>query len=162
VGNGFDGHDAVALGALALVVALDRRVEAHREVGRLDVGPGQILVAVLGVAPTLAFAVGQSLAAHTTAVRAIVADPGKALHRSDLEHDDQAQNLADPADGEQVAIGWAQLHLSTGLALQQVDGRLLSAYGQQCARRIPGTVHLSLLPASRREKRITYTVPGTP
>ena len=47
---------AIGLGALALIVALDLRVVAHGEVRRLDIGPGQILVAVLGVAFALALA----------------------------------------------------------------------------------------------------------
>ena len=93
MGHRLDGHDRLGAGALALVVALDLRVVAHREVGRLDVGPGKILVAVLAVAFTLLLAVADPFAAHAATIGGVVAHLGKALNRAGLEHDGQPQGL---------------------------------------------------------------------
>ena len=49
----FDGHHLQRLGALLLEPAPDRLVVAHRKVCRLEEGPGQVLVAALGVAAAL-------------------------------------------------------------------------------------------------------------
>jgi hypothetical protein len=46
------------------ISALDLPLVVHREVGRLDVGPGQIFVTVLGVVSRLLLAVADPLAAH--------------------------------------------------------------------------------------------------
>ena len=73
-----DGHHRQAAGALLLVPALDRRVVAHREVRRLDEGPGQVLVAALGVALALLLAVGFAPAVHRARVGGEVARAGEA------------------------------------------------------------------------------------
>ena len=54
----FDGHHLRRLGALLLKPAPDRVVVAHREVRGFDEGPGQVLVAALGVTVALVLAVG--------------------------------------------------------------------------------------------------------
>ncbi len=64
----FDRHDPIAFRFLSLIEALDPRTKADREVSRLDKCPGQILVAVLSVAATFAFAVADFLTADTAAV----------------------------------------------------------------------------------------------
>ena len=97
----------LVLAALALVVAVDEGVVAHREVGRFQVGPGEVFVAVLGVAAALALAVGQPLTAHAAAVGGVVPGGGEALDGAGLQQDGQPQHLADAADTEQVAIGRA-------------------------------------------------------
>lgn len=58
VADGLDGDHAVALGPLVLAVAVHLGVVAHREVGRLQAGPAEILVTNLGVAAALALASG--------------------------------------------------------------------------------------------------------
>ena len=68
----FDRHNPVGLRFLSLVEALDLRIVSNREVGRLDVGPGQILVAVLGIAFTFFLAVADLLTAHTPTVGSVV------------------------------------------------------------------------------------------
>ena len=68
VGHSLDGHNPMGTGTLALVVALDLRVVTHRKVRRLHKGPGQVLVAVLGVSTALTLAVAQVLAADASAV----------------------------------------------------------------------------------------------
>jgi len=57
VGDGLDRDNTIAARTLALVVALDLRVVTHGKVGRFDKRPGQIAIAVLGVAPSFTLAV---------------------------------------------------------------------------------------------------------
>ena len=57
MGHRFDRHNAVGLGFLSLVEALDLGIEPNREVGRLDIGPSQILVAVFRIAAAFFLAV---------------------------------------------------------------------------------------------------------
>ena len=58
-------HDNLGLGLFSLIEALDLGVVAHREVGRFDKRPGQILVAVLGIALALFLAVADLLTTDT-------------------------------------------------------------------------------------------------
>src|SRR5258708_7149205 len=88
-------HDAVTLALLALVEALGLRAIAQREVGRLHEGPGQVLVAVLGVAFTLLLAIALAPAIHTATVGAEVTHAGKARDRPRLQHDRGGQRLTD-------------------------------------------------------------------
>ena len=74
-------HDGVGAGLLALVETLRLGTEAHREVGRLDKRPRQILVAVLRVAFALLLAVGDARAIHAAAIRTEVPDRREARHR---------------------------------------------------------------------------------
>ena len=64
-----DGHHTLGLGLLSLIETLNLGVEPDGEVGRFDKCPGQILIAVLGVALALFLAVADLLAADTPAVR---------------------------------------------------------------------------------------------
>ena len=45
-----DGQYTMSLGFLSLVELLNPRMKTDRKVGRFDKSPGQILVAVLGIA----------------------------------------------------------------------------------------------------------------
>jgi hypothetical protein len=83
------GDYPMGAGALALIEALDFRGVAHREVRRLDERPGQILVAVLGVAPTLALAMTQVLRARTAAVGGKVPHRREAADTAGLLHEGQ-------------------------------------------------------------------------
>src|ERR1700756_712280 len=65
VSHRFDRRYAVGLGFLPLVEALDLRVVPNREVGRLHIGPRQILVAVLGIALAFFLAVSDLLTPDT-------------------------------------------------------------------------------------------------
>ena len=64
----FDGHHPLGLGLLSLIETLDLGVEPDGEVGRFDKCPGQILVAVLGVALAFFLAVADLLTADTATV----------------------------------------------------------------------------------------------
>ena len=63
------------------------------------------------------------------------------------------QHVADPADAEQVAVGRAQLDLRQGLALQQIDGRVLAAHDQQVALHRQGLVRVRQQPAHRLRRQ---------
>ena len=91
----FDGPNRVALGFLFLIEALDTRIKADRKVGRLHKRPGQILVAVFGIAAPFTLAVTDFLTPHTPTVRSIIADTGKSLDLPSLEHDGQRQDGPD-------------------------------------------------------------------
>ena len=52
MGHGLERHHAMALGFLSLVRTLDPGTIADREVGRFDIRPGQIFVAVRSIALT--------------------------------------------------------------------------------------------------------------
>ena len=75
----FDSHNRMALGFLFLIEALDPRIKADRKVGGLHKRPGQILVAVFGIAASFTLALADFLAPHTPAVRRVIADAGKSL-----------------------------------------------------------------------------------
>ena len=48
----FDRYHAMALGLLSLIEAFDPCIVSDREVGCFDKRPSQILIAVLGIAPS--------------------------------------------------------------------------------------------------------------
>ena len=68
----FDRHNPVGLRFFSLVEALDLGAKPNREVGRLDVGPSQILVAVLGIALAFFLAVTDFLTPDTPTVGSVV------------------------------------------------------------------------------------------
>src|SRR5262250_2784880 len=78
----FDGHNRMALGFLFLIEAFDPRIKADRKVGGLHKSPGQILVAIFGVAASFTFAVADFLTPHTPTVRRVIADTGKSFDLS--------------------------------------------------------------------------------
>src|SRR5919108_3956305 len=73
----FDPHNCIALGFLFLIEAFDSRIKADGKVGGLHKRPGQILVAVFGVAASFALAVADLLAPDTPTVRSVISDTGK-------------------------------------------------------------------------------------
>src|SRR5215467_11365824 len=91
----FDRHNLVALRFLFLIEAFDSRIKADRKIGGLHKRPVQILVAIFGVAGSFSFAVADLLAPHTSAVRRIIADTGKSLDLSGLQHDGKCQDGSD-------------------------------------------------------------------
>src|ERR1051325_9206385 len=91
----FDRHDPIALPFLFLMEAFDVRTIANGKVGSLHECPPQVLVAVFGIAASLALAVADLLTPHTPAVRCVIADAGKSLDLSGLQHDGQCQDGAD-------------------------------------------------------------------
>ena len=90
-----DGDDAVGPGFLALVEAFGLRAETQCEVGRLDIRPRQILVAVFGIAFAFLLAVADVFAVDAATVGSVVADFGKTLDRSRLKEDDACQDGTD-------------------------------------------------------------------
>src|SRR6266446_3973651 len=103
-------HDAVALALLALIEALGLRAITQREVGGLHKGPGEVLVAVLGVAFALLLAIALTPAVHTATVGAEIAHAGKARDRPRLQHDRGGQRLTDAGHRLQQTIFRSQLH----------------------------------------------------
>ena len=69
-------HHQLALGFLAFVIDLGARLVTDPHVGRLDEGPGQVLVARAPVALALGAAVREVLRAHQPAVGGMVARRG--------------------------------------------------------------------------------------
>jgi hypothetical protein len=64
----FDSHNRMALRFLFLIEALDPRTKADRKIGGLHKRPGQILVAIFGIAASFTFAVADFLASHTPTI----------------------------------------------------------------------------------------------
>ena len=64
----FERHYPMALGFLSVIKALDPRTITDGEVGRLDKGSSQILVAVLSIALAFFLAVADLLTSHTPAI----------------------------------------------------------------------------------------------
>jgi hypothetical protein len=81
----FGGDDVVGSGSLSFIEALLRRVVAPREVGRLDKGPCEILVADLGIAFPLLPAVAGVPTLDAARIGRVVADIGKAPDRAGFE-----------------------------------------------------------------------------
>jgi len=96
--HGFDGHHLQALGALLLERAPYRFVVAHGKVRRLDEGPGQMLVAALGVAAALLLAIGLAPAVHRAGIGRKVARVGETGHVAALQRDSQGQRPPDARD----------------------------------------------------------------
>src|SRR5205823_14332073 len=88
-------QDAIGLAFLAFIETLGLRAVPPREVRRLDEGPGEILVAVLGIAFTFLLLVALAYAIHAPAVRTEVAHLGKACRGAHLEHDRGGERVAD-------------------------------------------------------------------
>ena len=94
-----DRQYTMSLGFLSLVESLNLGMKPDRKVGRFDKRPGQILVAVLGIAAAFAFAVADFLTADTPAVRSKVSHARKSPDVAGLQHDRQCQDLPDPRYG---------------------------------------------------------------
>jgi len=117
----FECDDTVALGGLALIKPFRPVVVAYREVGRLNKGPGQVFIAVFGIAPAFLFAVAEFLTADTATIRGEVADLPKALDTASFQHDRQHQHLPDTTDTQQIAVARIQFGLSQDGAFQHFD-----------------------------------------
>jgi len=93
VAHCLDGHDPVRSAHLLLIVSLYRLVEPPGELGGFDVGPGEILVAVLPVPVSRYFPVGRPGALHGPAVRRVITYRGKAIDMAHFEHDREAKDV---------------------------------------------------------------------
>jgi hypothetical protein len=90
-----DGHHPFALGFLSLIETLNLGIEPDRKVGRLHKRPGEILVAVLGVALAFFLAIAD--------LRSKVSHTGKSPYVAGLQHDRERQNFTDPRYGFKMA-----------------------------------------------------------
>ena len=104
MGERLGGDDIVGPGLLSFIEALRRRVVAPREVGRLDKGPSQILVAVLGIALPLLPAVAGVPALDAACIGGVVADIGKAPDRAGFEQNHGGKGPADPRYALQQSV----------------------------------------------------------
>ena len=57
MGHRFNSDNPVALGGFALIETFGLFVKTDREIGRFNKCPGQILIAVFGVAPAFLFTI---------------------------------------------------------------------------------------------------------
>ncbi|MFT7528714.1 MAG: hypothetical protein ACI9LY_003877 [Arenicella sp.] len=78
VSNGFFGNYWMCFGELSLIVSFNRFVVTDRKIGRLNEGPGQILVTVFGVSLRFLFAVAVACTVDATTVGCIAANRVKA------------------------------------------------------------------------------------
>ena len=148
-----DRHHVVCLGFLAFVEPFGLGAEAQREVGRFDEGPGQVLVAVLGVAFAFLLAVADALAIDAARVGGEVADVGEAVDRPRLQQDRGRQHAADARHaGEQgVLRSLADAFLQT--LFKQVDLRAQRGDDRDVAldRQSP---HPPAAPSDRRSRAV--------
>ncbi len=75
-----------------------------RHVGRLDEGPGEVLVAVTHVALTLLLAVGVAGAVHTARIRSVIAHVREALDRTGFQQDHRRQDMRNAGHRTQPRI----------------------------------------------------------
>src|SRR5918992_3012652 len=87
VGERFERHHPVGLVFLALIKALHAWVVTDGEVRRFHQGPGQILVPILGVAATLAFALARLGTIHPPAIGRKLTHPCEAANNPRLHHE---------------------------------------------------------------------------
>ena len=94
-----DRHRTVAFSLLPLIEPSRGLTVTHCEIRCLDESPREVTVAVLGIALALLLAVGYVRAAHTAAVRGVIAHIREAIDAARLQQDDGGQHLADPVNG---------------------------------------------------------------
>ena len=117
----FERHDHLGLGLLSLIETLNLGVVPDGEVGGFDKRPGQILIAVLGIAFAFFLTVADLLTADTAAIRCEVADTGKSPNVSGLQHDGEREDLTDPRRRlEKAELGAKLDSLGDGL-FEQLD-----------------------------------------
>jgi len=143
VGHSLSGNHRMGIVKLALVVGLDAIVEAGREVGRLDKGPGEVLVAVLGVAFAPGLVVADPGAGDATAVRSVVARSGEPTDVPCLQEEGQRQHFANARRAEQVAVFGAFACLCQHRLLEPRDLLAERAYHHPVG--VNGQRHLRLL-----------------
>src|SRR5205807_9603740 len=85
VGNGFASDHAHRLSLLAIEELPHPLAVAPGVLGRLDIGPGQVLVPVLAVAFAFLLGVAQLATAHTPTVRSVMPHTLDALHLSGFQ-----------------------------------------------------------------------------
>ena len=90
----FDSDDTIAFGHFTLIKSFRLVVKADRKVGRFNKRPGQVFIAILGVALALLFTVAQLFTANATAIRCKIAYFLKSLNIASLQHDRQCQDGA--------------------------------------------------------------------
>jgi len=116
-----DGHDPVRPGHLSFIVAPYRLVESPGKLCGLDVGPGEILVAVSPVPVSRHLPVGCPGALHAPAVRRVIAYRGEAIDMAHLEHDREAEDLPYAGHGEEFYELLSDLELLHRQLLDPVD-----------------------------------------
>ena len=100
-----DCHHVIRPRFLALVEPFRLGAVAQREVGRLDKGPGQILVAVFGVPFPLLLAVAGAHAVDAARIGSKVAWSRETINRPCFQQDRGRQHPTDPGHaGEQFVL----------------------------------------------------------
>lgn len=100
MGKRFLSHDRVSLLAFALIETPGRLIEAGGVVGSLDKRPGEVFIAIFGIALAFLFTGAGLLAIHTTAIGGKVTHLRKAANIARFQHNRERENLADPKDAQ--------------------------------------------------------------
>jgi len=98
----FDSHHLVRLCTLSFIVPLYPFVMPSGKMGRFQVCPGEIFIAVSAVALAGDFPVRGMEAPDATTVRGIIPHRGEAIDVADFEHDREAEELTDAWHGEKL------------------------------------------------------------
>src|SRR5437879_10456217 len=106
------GDDVVCLGLLALVESLGLGAKAPGKIRRLDECPGEIFVAVLGVAFAFLLAIARVHTVDAARVRGKVADVGEPIDRTGFQKNDGSERLADARHAGQKAVLRSRLDAS--------------------------------------------------
>ena len=97
-------NHTVSPGCLSIVPGPDSRIEASRQFRGLGKSPCQILVPVLLVAGSLAFAVARPASRDLSAIGRVVAGSSETTHGTCLKRYRERQNVAHTGDGGQTNI----------------------------------------------------------
>lgn len=96
VGRGFDRHDPIGLGLLALIKSPDPFVMSDGEVGRFNERPREVFVATLAVAFTFFLAIADAFGFNASTIRRKIAHPRKAPDIPCFQHNRQGKNVSMP------------------------------------------------------------------
>ena len=91
MGQSLNSDNIVRPGLLPFVKPLRFRTVAQGKMGRFNKRPGQVLVAVLGIAFPFLLAVARMLTIDAACIRSKVTRAGKAINRSRLQQDRRGQ-----------------------------------------------------------------------
>lgn len=104
VRESFGGHNRISLPFLAFVETLGLRAVAQRKACRFHECPGEVLVAILGVARAFFLIIALPQALNAPTVGTEIAHLGEPRDVAGLEHDRRRQRLPDSRHAPQERI----------------------------------------------------------
>ncbi len=84
-------NNAVGPGLFAFIEALCQGLKAYCKMRRFRKGPGQILIAGLGIARALLFPIAHALSVDTATIRGKIPGTWKTMDVAHLQHDGQTE-----------------------------------------------------------------------